>query len=175
MLIIALGLSAQLLGEEPHSDENAKAVTLSPADYWFHTCFLGITDEKESDGVVTGAVFEKRGWITFSIPRASLVGGPSQIDSCLKGVDSLISLVQYGESRKKVEDGLTHLSLLTGETFESAGQCRRWVKENRPFLNYSSKKRRLIVDIEAKQAGIRTLVYRQTHPWKDGLSPNEKR
>jgi hypothetical protein len=135
--------------------------------YWWSKHLGQIRAEELHGGQITGEVQGAHGYTKFRI-REELVRDPAgKTNGAKKAVQQLVGAMRGNwELKDLVQDYRQRLQRLTGVDLVDFRQWQEWLKENGDYLVWSDSLNRLVVDAEAKNAGIPTEEYRKTHPWR---------
>ncbi len=141
-LLIALSACAPALcgGPEPQR--------LTAEEYWYYQALSLIVGAETREGSITGTLQGREGLIQFVVSEAETRQESAKTAGHVKAVRSMLSLVIYGETEQKKQDGLTRLEALTGIKLATADEWLEWLRRNEGSLSYSESLGRLVIDLE---------------------------
>lgn len=128
----------------------------SAVDYWFWDGYLGLTDLVDTGTKRQGRLAHEPS-ICFKVDLKNLDNWLARTKGYKRAIDEWFKWVPLGkeswskspkalQARKRIEE-------ITGETFDSREEWKKWWIENSDYLIWSDKEARLVVSAQAKEAG----------------------
>lgn len=136
---------------------------ITAPSYWYNVGLERATTVGETDTEITVEIQAKHGRVRSRVSKAQ-IANPELKSQGLK--QALAELIQWtkidttGFSNRKLPE-------LTGQRFAEPSEWESWYRTNGPYLAWSERLKRFIVDEDAKKAGTPTEIYRRTHPWRE--------
>jgi len=138
--------------------------------YWYNKMFYNETSDfiEEDEVYFYGEYSNKHGHkIKYKVRKDLLHSSEAKNKASIKGLEVFISSIEILEADeyKDIQSALMNnlykkLRQLTEVDFDDINDWRNWFEENRDYLFYSDDKEKILVDENAKKAGVSVLKER---------------
>jgi len=142
--------------------EQTQPKEIAPDSYWYNYALDRVISSSEKDGYIVGTIQARHALSRFRVRKDLAVKLEAKTRGYKLAVDELVSGWLSTSAR---EFALTKLRAFTQENFEQTSDWEKWYRANNAYLVWSERRGKLIVDEEAKRAGVPTEEFRKKKPW----------
>lgn len=167
-MLLGVALSSPVSSSEQDSPGSPARIEINGERYWYNKEFGRLRNLSETETEIVGEIRGKRGFMPFRVLKEEVTNPQAKSRALKLIVSDMVAWLKDGAPESK-NYASAKLPVLTGEHFTDPLEWEKWYASNDDYLVWSEQIGRLIVDKEAKQAGIPAEQFRKSPTWK--LSP----